>query len=147
MINVSLDHGGLHRALNAISDRLDARLSEGLDATLESIAARAKQTTKFVDRTGALRNSIQSDGVTGEFGSSSGLIGTVSFAATAQPSGRRGRRSRAGYQYGLALEFGTRTGIRERRFIRDAIDAEDGQFIEDAIGNAMRDAGFEVGGG
>lgn len=147
MIALSLDPGGLHRAMNVIADRLDVRLSEGLEATCESIAARAKQTTKFVDRTGALRNSIQSDGVTGSYGSAGGLVGTVSFAATSQPSARsRGRRggSRGGFLYGLAQEFGTSNGVKEKRFIRDSIDAEDGQFIEDAIGNAMRDAGFEI---
>lgn len=142
MISISLDPGGLHRANNAFLRVLDHRIEQGLDATLESIAARAKQTTKFTDRTSALRNSIQSDGATGSFVAGR-MEGVVSYAA----------RSEKGYLYGAALEYGTapRTsfrgfnrGITEKRFIRDAIDQEFGGFLEQAVGAAFRDAGFEV---
>lgn len=111
---------------------MDDRLRQGLELTCESIAARAKQTRTYVDRTGALRNSTMSDGVTGTAGN---LVGIVSFAAT----------SKAGRQYGVDLEFGTRR-IKERRFVRDAIDAENGDLLEGAMKAAFRDAGFEVTG-
>lgn len=132
MISIVADFDAFHAAFAQLEGALQLRLKQGLDLTLESIAARAKQTTTFTDRTGALRNSIQSDGVTvtgnGE------MFGVVSFAATSQD----------GYLYGLAQEFGTRTGVTEKRFIRDAIDAEDGDILESAMGRAFRDCGFEV---
>lgn len=147
MISISLDTNGLHRALNEFGTRLDGHLAKGLEATLESIAARAKQTTTFVDRTGTLRNSIQSEGVTGSFWSDR-MVGTIGFGATAgqaaNAAGRNLRKGR-GHFYGLDQEYGTRT-IHEKRFVRDAIDAEFGGFLEDSIANAFREAGFEVSG-
>jgi hypothetical protein len=135
-------------ALQQLEASLSLRVKQGLELTLESIAARAKQTTTFTDRTGNLRNSIQSDGVIEEGGE---LTGVVSFAATSEAKLRkkRGNKRRSmgvGYPYGLAQEFGTRTGVREKRFIRDAIDDEDGDIIESAMARAFRDAGFEVRG-
>jgi hypothetical protein len=118
-----------------LADRMGPRVEDGLELTLESIASRARQTTTYVDRTSALRNSTQSDGVTGSF--SGELEGVVSFAA----------RSNRGYLYGLAQEFGTRKGVREKRFVRDAIDAENGDLIEGAMAQAFREAGFDVVGG
>lgn len=143
-----------------LAERMGPRIEDGLELTLESIANRAKQTTTYIDRTTALRNSTQSDGVTGSF--SGGLEGVVSFAA----------RSKRGYLYGLAQEFGTtvyrgnaserniarqvdaafgiqrrKNGVREKRFIRDAIDAENGDLIESAMAQAFREAGFDVVGG
>lgn len=146
MIAISLDLGGFHRAAQHLADRIDDGVREGFEATLESIAARAKQTTTFTDRTGNLRNSIQSDGVTGELGA---MVGVVSFAAFSERKLRkkRGNTRRSmggGFPYGLALELGTNTGIRARRFVRDAIDAEDGQLIESALRASFRDSGFEV---
>lgn len=146
MISISLDPGGMHRALSQLSTQVDRHLREGLEATLESIAARAKQTTTFVDRTGLLRNSIRSEGAQGSFFGGQ-MTGSIGFGATAgdaaRAAGRKLRRGR-GFQYGLAQEFGTRTGVREKRFIRDAIDAEGSEFLEDAVANAFRAAGFEV---
>ena len=132
MITVSLDPGGLHRALNEFGAKLDVHLARGLEATLESIAATAKQTTTFTDRTGALRNSIQSEGVQGSFWNDR-MVGTIGFGAMNR-----------GFPYGLAQEYGSKTGVREKRFIRDAIDAEFGDFLEDAVAAAFREAGFEV---
>lgn len=146
MIQVSLDPGGFHRAAQQLADRIDDGLRMGMEATMESIAARAKQTTTFTDRTGALRNSIQSDGVTG--GGGAPFVGVVSFAAVSTPSARTrsGRKRRAGAvgaQYGIFLEMGT-VHIRERRFIRDAIDEEDGDLIEGALSAVFVGTGFEV---
>lgn len=157
MITLELDVSGLEQALAEMPRRLDVRLPQGLDATCEEIAARARQTTTYTDRTGLLRQSTQNAGVTGS--ARGELVGVVSFAA----------RSRDGYLYGLAQEFGTHAGRRERtakqikresgarfkgprqrngikakRFIRDAVDAQDGALLESALGAAFRDAGFEV---
>lgn len=148
MIAISLDPGGMHRATSQLAERLDRRMREGFEMALESIAARAKQTTSFVDRTSALRNSIQSDGVEGSIEDREGLVGTISFAATSErrATKKRGgtrRRMAGGKYYGVYIEFGTRH-LKERRFVRDAIDAEDGVMLEDAIASAFRDAGFEV---
>jgi hypothetical protein len=123
---------------------------DAFEMTLESIAVRAKATHSFVDRTGALRQSIRSDGVDGSLDSPRGLVGTVSYAATSERARRRSgttrrRRATGGKFYGVFLEYGTRH-IKERRFIRDAIDAEDGDLIEDAISATFRDAGFAVRG-
>jgi hypothetical protein len=132
VISIVADFDAFHAAFAQLEGAMSKRLEQGLDLTLESIAAHAKLTTTFTDRTGALRNSIQSDGVTvtgnGE------MFGVVSFAATSED----------GYLYGLAQEFGTRTGVTEKRFIRDAIDAEDGDILESAMGRAFKDCGFEV---
>lgn len=133
MIDIKLEVETLAQAFSQLGEGgLSASVRRGLEATLESIAARAKQTPTFVDRTDALRNSIQSAGVEG---SGLDLTGTVSFAAT----------SERGFRYGVALEFGTRH-IRERRFIRDAIDAEDGDLIEASLAADLRRLGFEVTG-
>lgn len=134
MIAIDLDPSGLERAAGSFGDRLDGFVRQGFEMTLESIAARAKETTTFIDLTGALRNSIQSDGVTGALSDPNGMIGTVSYAAT----------SEGGAFYGVFLEYGTRY-IKERRFIRDAIDAENGSYLEDAVRAAFESAGFEVG--
>jgi hypothetical protein len=116
VIHLEFDVDGLEEALAAVPARLEVRLPHGLDLTLDEIAARARQTTTYVDRTSAE------------------LVGIVSFAA-------RGKR---GYLYGLAQEFGTRKGVKEKRFIRDAIDAQDGAQLEASLGAAFRDCGFEV---
>jgi hypothetical protein len=148
VIEASLDASGLDHAMAKLAVSLESRLKQGLEAMCESIAATAKQTTTFTDRTGALRNSIQSDGVT-EQGNT--LVGVVSFAAVSEVKLRKKRgntrRSKGGgYLYGLAQEFGTKTGIREKRFIRDAIDAEDGDLLQGSLRAAFRDAGFSVTG-
>jgi hypothetical protein len=132
VISAVFDAAGFDRAMATLVVRMGPRVEDGLSLTLESIANRARQTTTYVDRTSLLRNSTQSDGVTGSF--SGELEGVVSFAA----------RSKKGYLYGLAQEFGTRTGVREKRFIRDAIDAENGDLIESAMAEAFREAGFDV---
>lgn len=133
MIGVAVDGTGLVGASDNFERTLEGYVRQGLEMTLESIAARAKQTTTFVDRTTALRNSIQADGVTGALADPEGLVGTVSYAAT----------SPQGAYYGAFLEYGTRF-IKERRFIRDAIDAENGSYLEDAVRAAFEAAGFEV---
>jgi hypothetical protein len=146
VIVISLDASGLERAMGDLGANLGRFVEDGFEATLEAIAARAKQTTTFTDRTGLLRNSIQSEGASGSF-AADGLEGAVGFAATAgeaaSRAGRRPPRDR-GFFYGLAQEFGTSRGVREKRFVRDAIDAQGPELIEDAIGAAFRHAGFEV---
>jgi hypothetical protein len=131
MIVIDIDDFGLQGAFAQAAAGLEASVRQGMEMTLESIAARARETPTFVDRTAALRNSIQSDGVEG---SGLDLTGVVSFAAT---NGR-------GDFYGGYLEYGTRY-IRERRFVRDAIDMEDGSLIESAIAAGLRKSGFAVG--
>ena len=148
MIDISLDAGGIEQAADLFGRSLEDNLRAGFEMTLESIAARAKQTTTFVDRTGALRNSIQSDGVTGGLNEPDGLVGTVSFGATSERAMRKKRggsrrRMSGGVPYGVFLEYGT-IHINEKRFIRDAIDAENGAFLEDAVRATFADAGFEV---
>ncbi|HMJ15744.1 MAG TPA: HK97 gp10 family phage protein [Polyangiaceae bacterium] len=149
MIAISLDPSGLHRAVQRLADRFDELVREGLEATCESIAARAKTTSSFVDRTGALRNSIQSEGVTGGLGDAGGMVGIVSFAAVSERKLRkkRGNARRGmggGFPYGLALELGTKTGIKARLFITQAIDAEDSTLIEGAVRAGFVAEGFEV---
>jgi hypothetical protein len=148
VIGISLESDGLLRSASVFERTLEDRLREGFEMTLESIAARAKQTTTFVDRTGLLRQSIQSDGVTGGLNEPDGLVGTVSFGATSERTLRRKRggsrrRMSGGAFYGVFLEYGT-VHIKEKKFIRDAIDADDGMFIEDAVRAAFESAGFEV---
>jgi hypothetical protein len=146
VIAISLDADGMHRAAQDLANRIDDGLRRGFEASLERIAARAKQTHTFVDRTGNLRNSIQSDGVTG--GNGAPLVGVVSFAAVSErrPRTKRGKSRRSiggGEPYGLFLELGT-SHIRERRFIRDAIDAEDGSLLESSLRATFVNSGFEV---
>lgn len=148
MIEITLDTSGLERALRVLGASLERYVEQGFETTLESIASRAKQTTTFVDRTGLLRNSIRSEGVSGDY-FGRGLVGTIGFAATAgQAASMAGRKLRKGrgFFYGLAQEFGTKNGVREKRFIRDAIDAQGPEAIEDALRAAFRRAGFEVSG-
>jgi hypothetical protein len=149
VIAISLDPSGLHRAAQHLADRFDALVREGLEATCESVAARAKTTSSFVDRTGALRNSIQNDGVTGGLGDAGGMVGVVSFAAVSERklTKKRGRTRRSmggGFPYGIALELGTKTGIKARLFITQSIDAEDGSLIESAVRAGFVAEGFEV---
>jgi hypothetical protein len=135
VIIVEFDTDALNQSLATLPGRLDARLREGLESTCEAIAARARGTTTYQDRTGALRASTQSAG-TVSVGSE--LVGTVSFAA----------RSKRGYLYGLVQEFGNKVpGIHAKKFIRDAIDAQDGVILEGSLGAAFEDAGFTVVGG
>lgn len=131
MIDVVFDVSGLEQAFSSLEGSLDRRLRQGFEAQLEAIAARAKQTTTFVDRAGLLRNSIISDGVQGDL--AGGMTGVISFAA-----------ANNGFYYGVIQEFGGRH-ISEKRFIRDAIEAEGTTLIEAAINQAYKDAGFEVG--
>jgi hypothetical protein len=147
VITLSLDAGGMHRAFQLLVGQVDAAVQRGFEASLESIAARAKQTTKFTDRTGALRNSIQSDGVTG--GNGAPLVGVVSFAAVSERSLRKkrgnSRRSMGGgFPYGLSQELGSSNGVKAKYFITDAIAAEDGALIESSLRAAFRGTGFEV---
>lgn len=132
MISATFTPDEFLAAMQNVASSLGGAVEGGLGLTLERIAATAKQTTTFQDRTAALRNSIQSEGVSGALATDT-LVGTVGFAA-----------SNRGYFYGLAQEFGTRTGVTEKRFMRDAIDAETGDLIEDAMAQAFRAAGFEV---
>lgn len=132
MIVIEASFDGFQRATAQLAASLDQRVQQGFELTLESIAARAKQTPKFVDRTGALRSSIQSDGVSG----SDPMVGVVSFAAS----------NERGDFYGAFLELGTKH-ITPRLFITDAIEAEDGSLIESAMARAFRDCGFDVRGG
>lgn len=133
MITIEFDADGFADAMAEVPERMEIRLPQGLEMTCEQIAARARQTTTYTDRTAALRNSTQSAGVTGS--ASGELVGLVSFAA----------RSSKGALYGVYLELGTRR-IRERRFIRDAIDQQDGAALESSMAAAFRDAGFTVRG-
>lgn len=125
---------GLEQAMAALPGRIDARAREGLDLTCEAIAARARQTTTYTDRSGMLRASTQNAGVRQE---GDDLVGVVSFAA----------RSDRGHLYGLDQEFGNRRGVREKRFIRDAIEEQDGRLLEGSLAAAFKDAGFNVVGG
>ena len=133
-MSITYVSAALEDAVGDLPERMSIRLREGLEATCEAIAARARQTTTFKDRTSLLRRSIQESGVVV---AGDELQGVVSFAA----------RSKRGYPYGAAQEFGTRNGVREKRFIRDAIDAQNGDLLESAMGAAFRDAGFTVRGG
>lgn len=132
-MTVEIDAQQFSQAIDSLVDGLSGAARDGLNMTLERIAARARSTTTYTDRTGALRNSTQSAGIV-EGGEDGELVGVVSFAA----------RSKKGYLYGLAQEYGTRRGVREKRFIRDAIDAEDGTLLESAMAGAFRSAGFGV---
>jgi hypothetical protein len=148
VISISLDPSGLHRATQELADRLDGYVREGFEATLESIASRAKTTTSFVDRTGALRNSMQSEGVTGRLADPNGMVGIVSFAAVSERKiglkrGNKRRSMRGGYPYGIALELGTRR-IKARLFMTQALNAEDSSLIEGAVRAGFRAQGFEV---
>lgn len=127
------DAGGFDNAMAELPTRVDVRLQQGLEATCEAIAARARQTTSYQDRTTALRQSTQAAGVTR---SGDDLVGIVSFAA----------RSKRGKLYGLFINNGTRF-IRARKFIDDAIAAQDGRFLEAGLAAAFVDCGFQVRGG
>lgn len=127
MINATFEGARFADALEALPARMRTRLREGMEATCESIAARARQTTTYRDRTGLLRQSTQAAGVEQ---SGDSLVGIVSFAA----------RSKQGFPYGVVVN-------RTRRFIEDAIAQQDGRFLESALGAAFRDAGFKVEGG
>lgn len=147
MITVVADFDAFQNATARLTAALDERVQQGFEATLESIAARAKQTTTFTDRTGNLRNSMQSDGVTG--GGGQPFIGIVSFAAVSGTGLRlkRGNKRRSqggGFLYGLSQELGSSNGVKAKHFIRDAIDAEDGALIEGSMRLAFRECGFAV---
>lgn len=114
----------LSNALDQLPARISARSREGLDATCEAIAARARQTTTYRDVTGLLRQSTQNAGVEG---SGDELVGIVSFAA----------RSKQGFLYGVVVNA-------RGQFIEDAIAAQDGALLEGSLASAFRDCGFLV---
>lgn len=148
MISVVADFDAFEHATARLTAVLDERVAQGFEASLESIAARAKLTTTFTDRSGNLRNSMQSEGVTG--GGGQPFIGIISFAAVSEEKLRlkRGNKRRSkggGFPYGLSQELGSSNGVKAKHFIRDAIDAEDGALIEGSMKLAFRECGFEVG--
>lgn len=146
---MSLDPSGMERAAKEFRGTLDRALYEGMDATLDAVAARAKGNHGYTDRTGALTNSIQNAGVVGS--STDEIVGTVSFAARSgqfRVGGRsRSRKSRSGIKSGPAQGFLYGIVQEERfHFIGNAIEAEvtNGGFIQDALNSVLRAAGFEV---
>lgn len=77
------------------------------------------------------------------------MVGIVSFGAVSERKLRKkrgnSRRSMGGgFPYGLALELGSKRGIKARYFITQAIDAEDSSLIESSVRAGFTAAGFEV---
>jgi hypothetical protein len=134
MISAVFDTDDLVAAIQSLSSNLGRAVSRGMNATTVRIARNAKILggQRFQDQTGALRNSIESEPPTGSLRAGT-LTGWVGMAA-----------SHNFHFYGLSQEYGTRNGVTEKRFMRDAMDAETGDLIEDAMAQAFRDAGFEV---
>lgn len=90
----TLDASEVTAALNRLDVQLDALLPAWMRQSLDAIAATARETSSFTDRSGALRNSI-GRGPNGVFESASNADGISGAVGT-------------GVAYGAHLEFGTR---------------------------------------
>lgn len=139
MIEVTIDTGAFADAMQRLPAILARRMRTGLDATLDSVAARARSNHPgWVARSGALDASTQNAGIAQDGGE---LTGVVAFSAKSKSTAK----NPGGYLYGLVQEFGTKDGrVKGTRFIRNAIDAQDSQLLQDSLEAALKDAGFSV---
>lgn len=143
-VDVSFDVDGVVGALERFDRALDRRLGAWMGQALDDVAARAKQTTAFVDRSDVLRNSIGAEDPEGSW-SSNNLRGEVA----------------AGAPYAAAIEFGSRPhdivpkhrkalrwpaegGFRFARRVRHPGTAPR-RFLADALDQAWPDLVAEAG--
>lgn len=94
MIVGELDVSEVTAALTRLDEQLDALLPQWMRQSLDAIAATARETTSFTDRTGALRNSI-GRGPGGVYEVEEGVDGITGAVGT-------------GVAHGAFLEFGTK---------------------------------------
>lgn len=144
MLVITLEVEALLGSLEHFDRALDHRLGVWMQQALDDVAARAKQTTTFTDRTGALRASIGTSGPEGSW-SGAGLSGEVA----------------AGAPYAAAIEFGSRPhdivpihrkvlrwpgegGFRYSRRVRHP-GTEPRRFLADALDQAWPDVVAEAG--
>lgn len=141
MIVFELNADSLADAMGAARANMAQELPRGLDMLLEAVAARARSTHGYKDRSGNLTASTMSAGHAGDL--ASGLTGTVSFAARSKSS----RKYPSGYLYGLVQEHGTRDGrVPATKFVTNALEAQSAEPLEDALRRAFVSAGFAVRG-
>lgn len=155
-LRVTIDAREIADGVRRLNSALDRNLALALDATLDVVAARARQTSTFKDRSGAGRKSIQASGVRGRFGDGT-LHGYVTAgekymlwldegtkAHFVKPTKKKALRWAVGG--GFRFSKGHRvSGIKARDFMFTALNesATDMQkFFTDATALAFRQAGF-----
>lgn len=155
MITATLDTAQLVTALRRVQDALAENVPEALELCADLVAVEAKQTTAFEDRSGSLRNSIASDGVTGSL--RSGLAATVAAGAPhgiyvelgtrahkIEPKHRKALRwpVEGGFAFAKAVNH---PGTAPRKFLSGALDAKMVACVEvlnDAVALSFQRAGF-----
>lgn len=118
----NVDSRQLQLKLARLPQELDEAMENAMDAILQRLVARARQTRLFKDRTGAGRQSIRSDGTSGQFskGSLQGKVlaggGSVRYMEFVHDgtNGPYPIRPKAG---GKALRIPTGTGFVFRRSV------------------------------
>lgn len=141
MIRFEFHAEDVDKAMGAARDGLRRELPKGLELMLDAIASRARGDHGYVDRSGNLTASTQSAGIAGDI--DAGLVGIVAFAAKSKSS----PKYPTGYLYGLVQEHGTRDGrVKGKKFITNAVKAQDATPLTDAMKRAFRGAGFSVSG-
>lgn len=159
-IEVEFDAAELERNLGRISGALDKAMRNTLDHTTQSIVSHARQTTRFRDRTGMLRNSIRAGAFTGSLESGNQLAtdviaggGGVNYARfvhdgtrphVIEPRLKKALRIPTGGGHVFAMKV-NHPGTAPRPFMDDAAEAvEPGiQAIGEAwTTNALREIGL-----
>lgn len=123
-------------ALDSAADRLlpalDRELHTAMQLSADAIAAEARTTTSFKDRSGNLRASIQPGPVEGRFSTGDLRVDVLAGGAF------------SGVRYAEFVEFGTDRMVG-RRFLRDALDTifpRATEIIQDAVQLAIEEAGL-----
>lgn len=130
MVEFDFDVTDLDEAVGRAMDALDQQISVAWNLGGDLIANDARGTSAFVDRSGALRNSIQSTGASGEF-SAGNLHVDVTYAATSDD----------GYPYGIAINDGSRPHvIRARRRKRLRIPLPNGFAFPESVNHPGTEA-------
>jgi hypothetical protein len=132
-----LDVSEAQAALDRLDDELAALLPQWMRQSLDAVAATARETTSFTDRSGALRNSIgrgpggvyevdgDADGITGAVGTGVSYGAHIEFGTKAhmvRPKLRTALRWPTAGGFGFSKGHMV-SGIQAREFLQGALDA------------------------
>lgn len=158
MLQFDVDVDGVVAALKVAGDNLGRHMPMALELGADLIAAEAKQTHAYKDRSGALTNSIMRDAVTGSFDGQD-LGCTVSAGAPYAVFVELGtRRHKIKPKYRRALRWPVEGGFAFAKsvnhpgtqptyFLRRAVETQFlqvQQVFQDAVALSFQDAGFQT---
>lgn len=156
MINIEFEVADLVQGLEAADDLIGRNVREALDNGADMVAARAKSHHDFTDRSKVLKESIQSDGVSGSWASGD-LTAAVSAGAPhaapiefgSRPHVIRPRHKKrlrwpveGGFQFATEVHH---PGNFEYGYLRDALEDKLPEIVEEveaAVELGFHQAGF-----